>query len=285
LAPPTETAPPWRELSTPDDLAQVEVPAGPFLMGRWTRDLFARSEEKPSRIVTLDAFAIDVHPVTNRRYRAFVDSGGYDKSKWWSRDGWRWLQSSRVRGPASMDKALLANDDQPVCGVSWHEADAFCRFVGRRLPTSAEWERAARGQDGRRYPWGDALPDRWRCNFDDRRGSTSPIGSYPAGVSPAGIHDAAGNVNNWVQDVYWTGFGAWCEREDRLKNPVLDEPLAVRLGIPLDRRMDRGGGYLTTNSMHEVLATTCPLGWDSGSRELWHGFRTARSLDAAAAAG
>lgn len=284
MAPPTEKAF-SSGVDAPDDLAEVRIPAGPFLMGRWERDMFARSEEKPARIVTLSAFSIDVHPVTNRRYRAFVEAGGYQNSKWWDRDGWRWLQKAQVRGPVSMEKALLSNDHQPVCGVSWYEADAFCRFIGRRLPTSAEWERAARGQDGRIYPWGHALPDATRCNFDDRRGATSPIGSYPQGVSPTGIHDASGNVNNWVRDVYWAGFGAWCLRENCLEDPLLDGHLARELGVSLDRRTDRGGGYLTTSSMFEVLATTCPLGWDPGTREVWHGFRSARSLDAAPADG
>jgi formylglycine-generating enzyme required for sulfatase activity len=138
--------------------------------------------------------------------------------------------------------------------------------------------RAARGTDGRPFPWGDSFPRRDLCNFDNQVGHPSPIGSYSQGVSPAGMHDAAGNVNNWVADVFWAGFGAWCVSAERLTDPVLDEDLAIDLGQDPARRTDRGGGYLTALSSLEVLSTTHPLGWDPSSRELWHGVRTARAL-------
>ena len=97
-------------------------------------------------------------------------------------------------------------------------------------------------------------------------------------MSPCGIHDAAGNVNNWVQDVYWGRFGQWCMREGYLEDPVLDEELARKLSVPPTRRTDRGGGFMTTFTRFEVLSTTYPLGWEPGSREVWHGLRTARDL-------
>lgn len=261
-----------------DDEAEVEIPAGHFFMGRAASDMFASGEEQPLRVVRLGSFAIDVYPVTNRRFRAFVDAGGYAQPEWWGQEGWRWLQQERVQGPVSLDRADLAGDDQPACGLSWHEANAFCAFVSRRLPTSAEWERAARGLDARPFPWGDALPHTGLCNFDNVLERTSPIGAYPAGVSPTGIHDAAGNVNNWVQDVYWPRFGSWAVREGYLSDPVLGDALANQLSVNTARRVDRGGGFMTSFSRFEVLSTTFPLGWDAGSREVWHGLRTARSL-------
>jgi formylglycine-generating enzyme required for sulfatase activity len=262
-----------------NDEAEALIPAGPFLMGRSQGDLFAADEERPARIVTLSAFAIDRYPVTNRRYREFVLAGGYRNSDWWCRDGWIWLQQSGVDQPPSLVRADLAADDQPVSGLCWYEAKAFCRWAGRRLPTSAEWERAARGLDGRIYPWGDApLPDSRTCNFDGNVGRPTPVDRYPLGKSPCGLFDMAGNVNNWVEDVYWPGFGAWCLKNGRLHDPVLDDPLAEELHVPTGRRTDRGGGFLTGFSCFEVLATTRPLGWEPDSREPWHGFRTARSL-------
>ncbi len=265
-----------------DDTVEAVIAAGPFLMGRPACDLFADPVEQPARIVTLSAFAIDVYPVTNRRYRAFVAAQGYERPELWSAEGWRWVQREQVRQPRSFERADLAGEDQPVCGISWYEAAAFAAFEGRRLPTSAEWERAARGLDGRRFPWGDQLPSPSRCNYDGLLERTAPVGSYPRGVSPCGLHDCAGNVNNWVADVYWSGFGAWCVEQGLLHDPCLTEALATRLGRDPRERTDRGGGFLTASARFEVLATTFPLGWPASSRELWHGARTARSLEGSA---
>ena len=261
-----------------DDTAEVEVPAGSFLMGRSSSDLFASPAEQPQREVTLSAFAIDVHPVTNRRFRAFLDARGYEDSQLWSREGWQWLQRERVDMPRSFEHHELARDDQPACGLSYFEAEACARFFERRLPTSAEWERVARGTDGRPFPWGDAFPRRDLCNFAGQVGRPSPIGRYPAGVSPLGLHDCAGNVNNWVADVFWEGFGAWCLAAGRLVDPLLTPELAQELGQDPTPRVDRGGGFLTALSELEVLSTTRPLSWNPGARHLWNGFRTAASI-------
>lgn len=258
---------------------EVFVPSGPFLCGRSERDLFAERAEQPAREVVLGAYWIDAHPVTNGRYRVFVEAGGYGERRWWSAAGWAWKEQAGVRGPMSFDQPALWDDLQPVAGVSWYEASAYCAWAGRRLPTGAEWEKAARGTDGRRFPWGDALPRPELCNFDGTLGRTTPIGRYPAGVSPYGVWDMAGNVNNWVRDLHWPGFGAWCVEAGELRDPCLDEALAARLALELDERVDRGGGYLTRFARFEVLGTTYPLGWVEGSRHPWHGFRTVRGED------
>jgi gamma-glutamyl hercynylcysteine S-oxide synthase len=262
----------------PEDEREVTIPAGPFLMGRPDGDLFADPREQPARVVVVPAFAIDVHPTSNRRYREFVAAGGYLDEALWSPDGWRWAQRSGVTAPLSFDSEQLAGDDQPVGGVSWYEAQAFATWAGRRLPTSAEWEKAARGEDGRTFPWGDALPHSGLCNFNNKRNTTAPLGTYPDGASPYGLHDMAGNVNNWVQDVYWAEFGRWCAAGNHDQAPLLDLGLAKTLGVDSGERVDRGGGYLTHFSRFEVLSTTYPLGWPPESRQPWHGFRTARSL-------
>jgi len=260
------------------DEAQVELPGGPFFMGRSRTELFATEAEQPLRVVTLSPFQIDRFPVTNRRFRPFLEAEGYADPEHWSSAGWRWIcQEREVRAPRSFERAEYADEDQPACGLSWYEAEAFARFEGRRLPTSAEWERAARGLDARPFPWGDALPRAELCNFANGVGRTNPVDSYPKGQSAAGLYDMAGNVNNWVADVYWTDFGAYAEREGLCQDPLLDEALARRLSLNVSAKTDRGGGFLTSFSCFEVLSTTYPLGWDAGSRELWHGFRTAAS--------
>ena len=193
-----------------DGALMVLVSAGPFLMGLPDNDLLAEDHEKPQRTVDLPAFWIDVHPVANVRFARFIEAGGYSREEWWAPDGWAWRRKSGVEAPAMWGQSGWDGGDQPAAGVSWYEADAYARWAGKRLPTDAEWEKAARGTDGRRYPWGEDWPHAGVANFDMQVGRTSPVGLYPAGASPCGCLDMAGNVNNWVADWYWPMFGRWC---------------------------------------------------------------------------
>jgi formylglycine-generating enzyme required for sulfatase activity len=264
-----------------DGALMVLVPSGLFLMGLPDDDLLAEEHEKPQRSVRLSAYWVEVHAVTNARFARFLAAGGYEDPRWWTPEGWLWRCRTRTRQPLTWGEPGWDGPDQPAAGVSWYEADAYACWAGRRLPTDAEWERAARGTDGRRYPWGDDWPDNGRANFDGRVGRTTPVGLYPLGVSPCGCHDMAGNVNNWVSDWYWPEFGRLCVRTGMLTDPrlgdVTREHLLRELGADqILEKVDRGGGFATPLAFHEVLGCTRKTHWTPATREPWNGFRTAK---------
>jgi formylglycine-generating enzyme required for sulfatase activity len=174
----SEPPPPPR---SEDGTEMVRVPAGEFTMGSDDHD-----NEKPPHRVYLDAYAVDKYEVTNALYKRFMDATGRAAPAYWTDAKWN-------------------GATQPVVGVSWHDADAYCRWAGKRLPTEAEWEKAARGTDGRKYPWGDQW-EASRANAENKLGKTAPVGSYSSGVSPYGAHDMAGNVWEWVADWYDAGY-------------------------------------------------------------------------------
>lgn len=263
-----------------DGSPMVRIPAGPFPMGLPVNDFLAEEHEKPLREVYLSAYWIDVYPITNARYAVFLEAGGYADTAWWSAAGRAWKARHRIDRPLLWGQAGWDGPDQPVAGVSWYEAEAYARWAGRRLPTDSEWEKAARGTDGRRYPWGNDWPTGALANFDELIGRTTPVGLYPAGVSPYGCHDMAGNVNNWTSDWYWEEFGAYCVRTGLTRDPHLGDTVRASLLLHhVTDKVDRGGGYATARSCQEVLSCTRKLHWNPGVRDSWNGFRTA--MDAA----
>jgi serine/threonine-protein kinase len=166
---PTELDSPLR----PDVGEMISVPAGEFTLG---------SDEAgglPKRLVNLPAFEIDKYEVTKAQYKRFVEETGH-LAPW---------------GTFPEEQA-----DFPVTGVSWENANAYCRWAGKRLPTEAEWEKAARGTDERRYPWGDEWREDLANTSHANLGGPRAVGSYPDGVSPYGVFDMAGNVWEWVDD-------------------------------------------------------------------------------------
>jgi formylglycine-generating enzyme required for sulfatase activity/predicted Ser/Thr protein kinase len=172
-----------------NDAEMVFVPAGEFLMGSSDADKDAGSDEKPQHTVYLDAFWIDKYEVTNAQYKQCVGAGRCQQPS---------TTSSSTRSSYYGDSKY---DNYPVIGVSWRDAILFCEWAGKRLPTEAEWEKAARGAAGRIYPWGDRY-DISKVNADGKVGDTTAVGSYPAGASPYGAMDMAGNVWEWVADWY-----------------------------------------------------------------------------------
>ena len=254
----------------------VLVPEGPFLMGVADNDFLAEDHEKPERQVYLSAYWLDVFPVTNARFGRFLAAGGYENSSWWSEEGWAWRCQNEITQPLQWEKKGWDGSDQPVAGVSWYEANAYARWAGRRLPTDAEWEKAARGADGRRYPWGNDWPTSKLANFSMFVGRTTPVGLYPDGKSPYGCFDMAGNVNNWVLDWYLGNFARLCAESRLVRDPCLDDPMRDRLGSrEITEKIDRGGGFATPLEYHEVLGCTRKVHWPPENREPWNGFRTA----------
>jgi formylglycine-generating enzyme required for sulfatase activity len=195
----------------PEDLdAWLEIPPGTFLYG----------DEKETREIS-HCYWIGKYPVTNRQFGRFIAADGYARQELWSADGWAWREEERILEPAHWNDSELNSPLCPVVGVSWYEAEAYCRWLTRqlaqlaggelpsaqdsggwivRLPTKCEWERAARGTDGRTYPWGDEEPSDDGANYDGLAGGTTPVGIYPEGVSGDGAADMAGNVWEWCMD-------------------------------------------------------------------------------------
>jgi formylglycine-generating enzyme required for sulfatase activity len=160
-------------------------------------DLDAYENEGPVHEVNLRTFQITRYPVTVTEYRRFVEAEGYLDPSWWTAGG----PGDKVVPDLWQDQ--LSHPNRPVTGVNWYEATAYCAWAGLRLPSEAEWERAARGLDGRKYPWGHEAPDAARANFrEGGPGHATPVGLYSAGATPDGIHDLAGNVWEWVADCY-----------------------------------------------------------------------------------
>ncbi|MCC7534867.1 MAG: SUMF1/EgtB/PvdO family nonheme iron enzyme, partial [Deltaproteobacteria bacterium] len=203
------------QLTDPKDLSVMcEVAAGPFVMGVAEGEA-DKPDEAPERVVVIERFLVDPHLVTVAAYRRFVDDGGYARRACWSNEGWRWrLEGSTSRsetlvGPVDRPRfwddpawAVYGSPNRPVVGVSFWEAEAFARWAGKRLPSEAEWEKVARGEDGRRYPWGDDWePDRCAHREVGPR-STVPIGCFPRGRSACGAFDLLGSVWQWCADWY-----------------------------------------------------------------------------------
>jgi len=190
---------------------RVEIPGGTFWMGAQKKnpnapgyDEAANDVEAPVRRVTVSPFVLGRYPVTVQEFRNFVEAGdeGYLAPKCWDPKGWAWRTNEGHVAPGSWDEQKR-HPNRPVTRVSWYEADAYCRWMGGRLPTEAEWEFAARGEQGRRFPWGPEEPDDRRANFvSGSVRNPSPVGVYPLGASPEGVCDLAGNVLEWCADCF-----------------------------------------------------------------------------------
>lgn len=218
---------------------EIPIPAGYFLMG--SDDEYP--DARPQRQVYVEAFWIGKYEVSNEEYKQFIDATGhgvpYVEADWTDPYDWDPVTRAYPAGKARY----------PVVLVSWHDAQAYCRWAGKRLPTEAEWEKAARGTDGRRYPWGDEW-DRTKANsFECGRGEASPVGMYDEGASPYGVLDMAGNVWEWTASKYepYPGSSYWTETFRR------------------DRRVLRGGSWRETGKVEEKIHPDGPVSVSYGS--------------------
>ena len=243
---------------TPDVTEMVLIPAGSFQMGSNHSDAYAH--EKPVHTVYVDAFYIDKYEVTNAQFKAFVDANPQYHTGSYLND-WRGNDYPSGRG------------NYPVRYVSWYAAMAYAQWAGKRLPTEAEWEKAARGGlDGKTYPWGNAI-DTSKANYDDNISNTTPVGSYPP--NGYGLYDMAGSVWEWCLDAYDPGFYAVSPRRNPLSGRMTLREVIVNYKNVTTSRVLRGGlgGYVARGLRVANRAWNTPAD-TSGS----NGFRCARDV-------
>ena len=233
------------KISPIDGMLMVEIPAGEFQMGK-DDDLIG--DDSPRHTVYLDTYWIDQTDVTNAMYALCVRAGK--------------CTFTIQHAPTAVHFDDPDYADHPVVYVTWYQAVDYCNWAGRRLPSEAEWEKAARGTDGRPFPWGKKPVNSTLANYNDTLGDTSSVGSYPAGASPYGLLDMAGNVRQWVADWFDALF---------YRNSPLQNPLGPGMG---DKRVLRGGSF--KDPANGVRVTT-RFEHEPGSAGMNRGFRCASS--------
>ena len=253
----------------------MRVDGGEFLMGAGD-ERFAYDNERPRHAVHVAAFEIDRIPVTNHDYAEFVDAGGYRDSGVWSEAGWAWRSRTHAESPLfwtadgrerRFDRLEVRDPALPVMHVSWFEADAFARWAGKRLPTEAEWEKAAAWAPGatrpRRHPWGDAPWSADRANLDQLAFGPRGAGALPGGASGYGVLGMAGDAWEWTASDFapYPGFRA---------HPY-EEYSSIFFGGGF--KVLRGGSWATRPS----VARNSFRNWDLPERrQIFSGFRCAR---------
>jgi iron(II)-dependent oxidoreductase len=209
---------------------EVLIPGGPFTMGTST-EAWALDNERPAHDVDVPAFFIDVRCVTNGEYARFIAEGGYAEPRWWSHAGWRHRVGADLTAPmhwrrdgdgwayTRFGRTEAIEPEEPVVHVCYYEAQAYAAWAGKRLPTEAEWEKAARFDlatgRSRRYPWGDESPQPHHANLGQRHLAPAAAGAYPDGVSPLGVHQLIGDVWEWTSSDFigYPDFAAFPYRE------------------------------------------------------------------------
>ncbi|GAA3736358.1 iron(II)-dependent oxidoreductase [Spinactinospora alkalitolerans] len=265
----------------PPGAAEVLIEAGPFTMGT-SDEPWAYDNERPAHTVDLPAYWIDTAAVTNAAYLEFMADGGYGEPRWWSRAGWEWRTRSGKRAPAfwrceagqwlrrRFGRVEQVPPDEPVQHVCFHEAQAYARWAGKRLPTEAEWEKAARHDPAtgasHRFPWGHAEPDAHRANLGQRLLRPTPAAAFPAGASPHGVRQMIGDVWEWTSSDFrgYPGFRAF----------PYEEYSEVFFGA--ESKVLRGGSWAT----HPGAVRATFRNWDLPiRRQIFAGFRCARDAE------
>lgn len=245
----------------------VKVKAGEFIRGSDKKGAY--DDEKPGRKIFLDEFMIGKYPVTNQEYKKFVDDHGYRNKDYWTEEGWKRKQKEKINEPRFWHDRKWNGANFPIIGISWYEACAYAKWLSQktgdsyRLPTEAEWEKAARGTDDRVYPWGNDF-DKSKCNSRETGlGRTSPVGIFPQGESPFGCFDMAGNVWEWCSD--WFG-------EEYYKKSPAKNPKGPSIG---SYRVFRGGSWYLPSGR---CRASYRYAYHPSFRDSILGFRLARSL-------
>ncbi len=260
--------------------SEVLVPGGPFVMGSDTEP-WVYDNERPGHVVDVGPFWIDTVPVSNASFLEFVEDGGYEQRRWWEPAGWSWRVETGACSPQywtqrdgtwmlrRFSREVALPLDEPVQHVCWYEADAFARWAGRRLPTEAEWEKAASWDPSGtklRYPWGDAPPEAWNANVGQAHHGPAPLGAYPRGASPSGCEQMIGDVWEWTASDFrpFPGFSSFPYRE------------YSEVFFGSDYKVLRGGSWAT----HPSVARSTFRNWDYPvRRQIFAGFRCARDAE------
>lgn len=256
----------------------VEIPGGTFYLGADRAEPFVFDNEKWAHPIALAPFAIARAPVTQAEFAAFVSDGGYRRAELWSTAGWRWRHTGEVLCPMywrresndwlrrDFDRWLPLEPHRPVIHVNWFEAEAYCRWAGRRLPTEAEWEAAAAASDAdlsarkRRYAWGDEPPNRGRAQLDGYGLGCCDVADIAAGESNFGCRQLIGNVWEWTASDFlpYPGFVADPYRD--YSQPWFGT-----------HKVLRGGAWMTRS---RLIRNTWRNFYQPDRRDVWAGFRT-----------
>lgn len=261
----------------------AEIPGGAFLLGATTDEPFVFDNEKWAHAVDVRPFAIARAPVTQGEFAAFVDDGGYRCPRFWGEEGWRWREGAGAEHPVywrreaggrwlrrEFDRWVALEPHRPALHVNWHEADAYCRWARRRLPTEVEWEVAASAapaaeggclsKQKRRFPWGDTSPVPGQANLDWQALGCLDVAALPEGDSPFGCRQMIGNVWEWTASDFlpYPGFAA---------DPYRD------YSVPwfATHKVLRGGCWATRS---RLLRNTWRNFYRPDRRDIWAGFRT-----------
>ena len=262
----------------------AEIPGGTFLLGAGRAELFVFDNEKWAHQVEVRPFAIARAPVTQMEFAAFVEDRGYRRPEMWCDEGWRWRETAGVEHPVywrrangggwlrqDFDTWVPLEPHRPVLHVNWYEADAYCRWAGRRLPTEAEWEAAASAEPDsvgglsrrkRRFPWGDDPPTPDRANLDWRAMGCVDVGALAEGDSAFGCRQMIGNVWEWTSSDFLPYPGFVVDPYKEYSEPWFGTHKVLR------------GGCWSTRS--RLLRNTWRNFYKPDRRDVWAGFRTSR---------
>jgi iron(II)-dependent oxidoreductase len=253
----------------------VEIPGDTFMLGATADEPFVFDNEKWAHPVTLRPFAIARAPVTQSEFAAFVNDGGYERKTLWSEPGWQWRQATEARHPVywrrraaalwerrDFDHWVALEPHRPVIHVNWYEADAYCRWAKRRLPTEAEWELAAASPGKRRFPWGSSFPTIHQANLGAAAGGCADVGWGPAGDSVFGCRQMIGNVWEWCADDFRPYPGFVADPYKEYSEPWFGTHKVLR------------GGCWATRA--RLLRNTWRNFYTPNRRDVWAGFRTCK---------